>query len=219
MALCAAIPAEMLMKISLKEVGKRYQNHWIFKGVDYTFEKGKKYAILGANGSGKSTLLRIVGGMQHHNKGSIDYLSSAASAILPEKIFNEVSYCAPGMDIIEELSLKEFLHFHFSFKKIRPEFTVASILQIMNMEAVANKFIHEFSSGMKQRAKLAQAFFTDTPILLLDEPCSNLDLQGVAMYQQWLQQYANNRLVIIASNDEREYEGVVDIIDIQDYKK
>jgi len=72
---------------------------------------------------------------------------------------------------------------------------------------------------MKQRAKLAQAFFTDTPILLLDEPCSNLDLQGVAMYQQWLQQYATNRLVIIASNDEREYEGVVDIIDIQDYKK
>ena len=123
------------------------------------------------------------------------------------------------MDIIEELSLKEFLHFHFSFKKIRPEFTVASILQIMNMEAVANKYIHEFSSGMKQRAKLAQAFFTDTPILLLDEPCSNLDLQGVAMYRQWLQQYATNRLVIIASNDEREYEGVVDIIDIQDYKK
>jgi ABC-type multidrug transport system ATPase subunit len=205
------------MTISLNQVGKRYQQHWVFKGIDYTFEAGKQYAVLGINGSGKSTLLRIVAGMQHANKGTIAYLSEGKKTA-PEHIFSKVSYCAPGMDLIEEMSLSEFLSFHFTFKKMIPSFDVNSIMETMGMFAVRNKFIHEFSSGMKQRVKLAQAFFTDTPILLLDEPCSNLDTQGVNMYQLWLQKYTMDRLVIIASNDEREYTGVAATISIQDYQ-
>jgi ABC-type multidrug transport system ATPase subunit len=205
------------MTISLNQVGKRYQQHWVFKGIDYTFETGKQYAVLGANGSGKSTLLRIISGMQHANKGTIEYISEGKKTA-PEHIFGKVSYCAPGMDLIEEMSLSEFLSFHFTFKKMIPSFDVNSIMETMGMLAVRNKFIHEFSSGMKQRVKLAQAFFTDTPILLLDEPCSNLDTQGVEMYQLWLQKYTSDRLVIIASNDEREYIGVADTISIQGYQ-
>jgi ABC-type multidrug transport system ATPase subunit len=205
------------MTISLNQVGKRYQQHWVFKGIDYIFESGKQYAVLGINGSGKSTLLRIVAGMQHANKGTIEYISEGKKTV-PEHIFSKVSYCAPGMDLIEEMSLSEFLSFHFTFKKMIPSFDVKSIMETMGMFAVRNKFIHEFSSGMKQRVKLAQAFFTDTPILLLDEPCSNLDTQGVDMYQLWLQKYTADRLVIIASNDEREYTGVAATISIQDYQ-
>ncbi len=206
------------MTISLNQVGKRYQSHWVFKGVDYTFEPGKQYALLGANGSGKSTLLRIIGGMQHASKGSLEY-TAGAQKIAADKVFHQISYCAPGMDLIEEMSIEEFLHFHFTFKKIRPSFTVASVIALMGMQASASKFIHECSSGMKQRVKLAQAFFCDSPVLLLDEPCSNLDLQGVAMYRQWLEQYSDGRLVIIASNDEREYEGTPPhhLITVQDY--
>jgi ABC-type multidrug transport system ATPase subunit len=205
------------MRISLNQVGKRYQQHWVFKGLDYTFETGRQYAILGANGSGKSTLLRILAGMQHANKGTVAYQTSGRD-IAPETVFSHVSYCAPGMDIIEEMSLTEFLSFHFTFKKIRQGFDVGKIIEAMGLQAVSHKFIHDFSSGMKQRVKLAQAFFTDTPLLLLDEPCSNLDLQGVQTYQEWLRQYAGDRLVIIASNDEREYEGVHATISMQDYK-
>jgi len=205
------------MKILLNQVGKRYQQHWVFKGLDYTFEPHGNYAILGSNGSGKSTLLRILAGMQHANKGTLQYQLSGKD-IAPEKIFSFVSYCAPGMDIIEEMSLTEFLTFHFTFKKILPGFDVKKIIDAIGLQGVSHKFIHDFSSGMKQRVKLAQAFFTDAPLLLLDEPCSNLDLQGVATYQEWLKAYSNNRLVIIASNDEREYEGVSDMISMQDYK-
>lgn len=205
------------MTISLNQVGKRYQHHWVFKGIDYVFEEGKQYAVLGANGSGKSTLLRIIAGMQHANKGTLEY-HFQNKKLNPEQIFNKVSYCAPGMDLIEEMSLTEFLTFHFTFKKINPSFDVAGVIEAMGMHGVRNKFIHEFSSGMKQRVKLAQAFFTESPLLLLDEPCSNLDLQGVEMYREWLRQYTAGRLVIIASNDEREYEGVSAIISIQDYQ-
>lgn len=206
------------MTISLNQVGKRYQNNWVFKGIDYTFESGGQYALLGANGSGKSTLLRIVAGMQHANKGTLQYTFENRS-IAAEQVFRHISYCAPGMDLVEEMTIEEFLHFHFTFKAIRPSFTVSTIIGEMGMQAAAGKFIHECSSGMKQRVKLAQAFFCDSAVLLLDEPCSNLDLQGVAMYSDWLRRYSAGRLVIIASNDEREYEGVPasHILSVQDY--
>lgn len=205
------------MTISLNQVGKRYQQHWIFKGIQYVFESGMSYAVLGANGSGKSTLLRIIAGMQHANKGKLEY-TDQGKTIAPDNLFSRISYCAPGMDIIEEMSLSEFLTFHFTFKNILPSCTVAGIITEMGMHAVRNKFIHEFSSGMKQRVKLAQAFFTDAPVLLLDEPCSNLDLQGVDLYLDWLKRYTSGRLVIIASNDEREYTGVINTISMQDYQ-
>lgn len=205
------------MTISLNQVGKRYQHHWIFKGIDYVFEPGKMYALLGANGSGKSTLLRVIAGMQHANKGTISY-QVAGKAIAPDHIFREVSYCAPGMDLVEEMTLTEFLHFHFTFKKILSGHTASSVIEAMGLQDARHKPIHEFSSGMKQRVKLAQGFFSDSPLLLLDEPCSNLDLQGVDMYRQWLRAYSSGRLVIVASNDEREYEGVSATLSMLDYK-
>ena len=73
------------------------------------------------------------------------------------------------------------------------------------MTHAAEKYIDDFSSGMKQRVKLAQAIFSETPVLMLDEPCTNLDENGVQQYLSWMEQFAKQRLVIIASNDEREY--------------
>jgi len=207
----------MAVTILLNQVSKRYRNQWIFRSVDYTFEAGKKYAILGANGSGKSTLLRIVAGMQHANKGTINYLQQEKN-IAAEAIYNLVSYAAPGMELVEEMTLTEFLKFHFTFKQPLENKAISAIIEEMGLHHVRDKFINEFSSGMKQRVKLAQAFFSNTPILLLDEACSNLDLQGVALYQTWLQKYAAGRTVIIASNDEREYENVAASFSVEDYK-
>ncbi len=217
MASCAVIPAATPMTISLNQVSKRYQSHWILKGIDYTFEQGQQYAILGANGSGKSTLLRAVAGMQDINKGTIQY-TLGGKPVKPDHVYRHISYCAPGMDLIEELSLEEFLRFHFSFKTIRKGHTIDGLIGLMGLQQAAHKFIHEFSSGMKQRVKLAQAFFSDTPVLLLDEPCSNLDLAGVEMYLQWLRHHTTGRLVIVASNDEREYEGITQLLRVSDYK-
>ncbi|PSK89269.1 ABC transporter ATP-binding protein [Taibaiella chishuiensis] len=205
------------MTISLNQVSKRYQSHWILKGIDYTFEAGMQYAILGANGSGKSTLLRAVAGMQDINKGKIDYTLNG-KPVKPEHVYRHISYCAPGMDLVEELTLEEFLKFHFSFKAIRKGYGIDSMIDEMGLQQAAGKFIHEFSSGMKQRVKLAQAFFSDTPVLLLDEPCSNLDLAGVEMYLQWLRDHTAGRLVIVASNDEREYDGISRLLQVTDYK-
>jgi ABC-type multidrug transport system ATPase subunit len=192
------------MKISLEQVSKRFQRHWIFKTIDYSFSAPQAYALLGHNGSGKSTLLRIIAGMQAPSTGKVHYHIND-EVITPGNLFPYISFCAPGQEIVEELTLREFLDFHFSFKQPLPGLNTNSIIELIGLKAAADKPIADYSSGMKQRVKLAQAIFSDTPILLLDEPCTNLDQNGVLQYREWMEAYGKNRLIIVASNDVREY--------------
>lgn len=205
------------MKISLEHISKRFQRHWIFKEISYLFSAPGSYALLGPNGSGKSTLLRIIAGMQNPSKGKV-YHHFGDQVLEPNAVFPYISFCAPGMEIVEELTLKEFLDFHFSFKKPLQGMNTKAIIDIIGLGSTADKPIADYSSGMKQRVKLAQAIFSDTPALLLDEPCSNLDQQGVEQYNSWIEQYVKGRLVIVASNDLREYHFCKEQIVMQDYK-
>jgi len=205
------------MKISLENISKRFQKHRIFKDISYSFTTPGSYAILGANGSGKSTLLRIIAGMQNPSAGKVLY-GNDNGTIEIDKIFSHISFTAPGQDIVEELTLHEFLTFHFSFKKTLKGLSVVEIIKIIGLEAFTNKPIGDYSSGMKQRVKLAQAIFADTPILLLDEPCTNLDQQGIEQYTSWIEKYTKDRLVIVASNDVREYFFCRETIAIENYK-
>jgi ABC-type multidrug transport system ATPase subunit len=95
---------------------------------------------------------------------------------------------------------------------------VDEILQEVNLQSAANKQIRYFSSGMKQRLKLAQAFFSDTSVLLLDEPTTNLDEAGIQLYKSLISKYTTNRLVIVGSNDKNEYEFCGEVIKVEDHK-
>ena len=206
------------MKIDLDHISKRFQRYWIFKDITYSFSSGNAYCLLGANGSGKSTLMRVIAGMQNPSKGKVHYFNDNGAAITQQQNFKNISFCAPGMEIVEELTLQEFLDFHFSFKAPLPGLTVADVVKLTGLHAAIDKPIGDYSSGMKQRVKLAQAIFSDTPILLLDEPCTNLDQQGVEQYRSWMEQYAQNRLIVVASNDPREYFFCKEQIVLEDYK-
>jgi ABC-type multidrug transport system ATPase subunit len=194
------------MTISVNQLGKRYNRNWIFKNITTTFEPGAHYAILGLNGSGKSTFCRILCGMQAASEGTIEYFNHLSQRIDSEKIFEQFSICAPAFEILEEFTLLEFLNYHFSFKKKIDQFNSSKeMIQLLGLEHATNLPIKQFSSGMKQRVKLAQAIFVDAPILLLDEPCSNLDEKGFEQFYSWINTYKNERTIIIASNDDREY--------------
>jgi len=205
------------MTISLEHISKRFQRYWIFKDIDRTFTAPGTYALLGSNGSGKSTLLRIIAGMQAPSLGKVVYTIADKKAD-HNTVFPQISFCAPGMEIVEELTLKEFLSFHFSFKKPLHGLSKEQIIEITGLAGAADKPISDYSSGMKQRVKLAQAIFSDTPVLLLDEPCTNLDQQGVEQYRSWIEQYTKGRLVIVASNDVREYFFCKEQIALEKYK-
>ena len=205
------------MQIQLEQTGKKYNREWIFRGLSHTFIAGKKYAITGPNGSGKSTLLQIIAGSTTLSEGHIQY-SLAGNALVPENAYTQLSICAPYLTLIEEMTALEFLAFHESFKSFMPGITPSSILETIGLTASANKQIRYYSSGMKQRIKLAQAIFSDVPVLFLDEPCTNLDETGYALYQSLIQNFASKKLIIVSSNDSLEYNFCEEVIDIKKYK-
>jgi ABC-type multidrug transport system ATPase subunit len=206
-----------MMKISLSEAGKRFNRDWIFRKFNYSFESGNAYAITGANGSGKSTLLQVIGGAMSLSTGSIDFHLDGKS-IDQELAFRLVSMAAPYMELIEEMTAFEFLEFHNKFKPFLPGKNVTEILKEVQLQSASGKQIRYYSSGMKQRVKLAQAIFSNTPCILLDEPCTNLDLEGINLYKELIEAYTPSRMLIVSSNDSQEYDFCNQIIKIESYK-
>lgn len=204
------------MQIDLKKVGKRFNREWIFRNLTYTFDAEKKYAITGNNGSGKSTLLQIIAGAVMHSEGSIEYKTKEKTTINGDTVHRHISIVAPYLELIEEMTANEFLHFHNDFKKLSHPFE--EILSITGLENAGNKQIRYYSSGMKQRLKLAQAFFSKTSILLLDEPTSNLDDEGIQLYKTLINNYGKEKLIIVSSNDSIEYDFCDEVLRIGDYK-
>jgi ABC-2 type transport system ATP-binding protein len=210
------------MRITLTNAGKRFNREWIFRDFNYDFTAPKKYAITGPNGSGKSTLLQVIAGSLTFNEGSVSVTTDQQMTTKREpgtgndNFFQHISIAAPYLELIEEMTANELLSFHRSFKPL--SLTNERALQIVQLEKAANKQIRYYSSGMKQRLKLAQAFFCKSSVLLLDEPTTNLDAEGIDLYYQLINDYANNKLVIISSNDKQEYEFCEEVISIGDYK-
>jgi ABC-type multidrug transport system ATPase subunit len=203
------------MQIKLTGTGKRYNREWIFRHFDYEFLSGKTYAITGPNGSGKSTLLQVIAGSLSHNEGTVE-MNNGGQAIAEEARHQHLSIAAPYLELVEEMTAREFLSFHRVFKPLSlPD---EEILSIIELSKAADKQIRYYSSGMKQRLKLAQALFCQTPVLLLDEPTTNLDASGAALYRRLIGEHLNNKLVIISSNDKQEYAFCGEVIPITDYK-
>ena len=205
------------MKIILEDIGRRFNQEWIFKKINYTFISGESYAILGPNGSGKSTFIQVLAGSLSPSYGKLTY--NYQNAELPvENIYTHLALAAPYLELIEEFTLLELINFHFKFKKMMPNWDVESLISLLQFEKSKNKEIRYFSSGMKQRVKLLLACCTDTPILLLDEPTSNLDNQGVSWYLDMIAKFTKDRLVVVCSNQQHEYGFCNHHFNILDYK-
>jgi ABC-type multidrug transport system ATPase subunit len=227
------------MKITLIDAGKRFNRDWIFRHLHYEFSPAHSYAIIGPNGSGKSTLLQSIAGAIAVSEGAIHYAASAApgpaappipsthapaapvapnATIAPDLAYKHLSLCAPYLEVVEEMTVTEFLAFHAAFKPFIPGLTIPQIIKKVGLETAAQKQIRYYSSGMKQRVRLAQALFSASSVLLLDEPCTNLDADGVALYRQLIAEYAANRVIVVSSNDIDEYDFCQEKINIRDYK-
>jgi len=204
------------MTILLSDAGKRFNRDWIFRQLSYSFEEGQAYAIIGPNGSGKSTLLQTISGTMQLSEGTIQY-NTPLRQYSTDNIYQQVSICAPYLEVVEEMTLTEFLSFHQDFKPFLPGISIDKIISAVGLFQAAGKQIRNFSSGMKQRVKLAQCIFSDSMIVLLDEPCTNLDSNGIELYHRLIDEHCQNRLVIVSSNDEVEYRFCRQKINIRDY--
>lgn len=205
------------MQILLSDIGKRFNRDWIFRKLSCEFNSGDSYAITGPNGSGKSTLLQIIAGAVASSEGSVRVRVNKL-AVDEHSVFNYISIAAPYLEVIEEMTLDEFLQFHRTFKPFLPGVTAEDIPDIIGLRSSASKQLRYYSSGMKQRVKLAQAVFSDTCCVLFDEPTTNLDEAGINLYHSLINSYCAGRLIIVSSNDRQEYSFCHRTINMQDFK-
>ena len=205
------------MEIILEDIGRRFNRDWVFRHLNYRFTTGQRYAILGPNGSGKSTLLQVIASSLTPSAGQIRYMAGEQN-IDPERVYQHIALAAPYMELVEEFTLVEQIRFHFTHKKYLRGFDEQLLIELLGLRHAENKEIRYFSSGMKQRVKLALACCADVPILLLDEPATNLDQDGVDWYVHLVEQTSANRILLVCSNQEREYGFCEHTISIPAYK-
>ncbi len=191
------------MIISAIGLGKKYDRNWIFRDLTITITEGERIAITGKNGSGKSTLLRILAGSLSPTAGTVAYTDNNVS-IPEDESCQLINFCAPYIELPEEFTLRELLHFHSTFRQSILD--IEAIIDRMGYPAAADKQIGQYSSGMKQRVRLVLAFFFEAEVVALDEPTTNLDETGMAWYRNEIAQIPENKTIIISSNQRYEYD-------------
>ena len=205
------------MSLSLINIAKKFNRDWVFRNANYQFEIPGSYVIKGSNGSGKSTLLKILSGFLTPTEGELKLLIKSNN-ITTENWSNHIAYAAPYYELIEEMYLEEFVSFYIKFKPLQKGISQHDLIKIAYLEEAKNKQIKNFSSGMRQRLKLALAWLSDVSIVLLDEPCSNLDARGIEWYKNLANKYSENRLVIVCSNNiEDEFSFCKKSLDIDNF--
>ena len=133
-------------------------------------------------------------------------------------VFRNVSFAAPYLELIEEYTLNELLRFHFALRKPLDGLDVSDILDISGLDHAKDKYIRHYSSGMKQRLRLSLALLTDSRLLLLDEPLSNLDAGAADWYRALIDQYGAERTILVGSNHQQaEYDFCAQHLNIEDF--
>jgi ABC-type multidrug transport system ATPase subunit len=206
------------MEIKLTNIGKRFNREWIFRKIDIQLKNDTVCGIIGPNGSGKSTLLKLIAQAELPSEGKVKF-SSEKQAISSEKAYESISIAAPYTDVPEQLTLSEFLDFHLKFAPLKKGLSKNAFLTEIYLAESVDKQIAHFSSGMKQRLKLGLALLSQKPLVILDEPSSNLDDRGIKFYQKLLAENREDRIILIGSNEEKKELFIADEkLNISDYK-
>lgn len=207
-----------MVHITLNKISKQYQSNWVFNDLSCVITPESPTVVLGCNGSGKSTLLQLILSAITPTLGQIEY-TRGSTRINPDQAFRLMAIAAPYIELIEEFTLEEMLNFHRRLKPCVHNLKAQEVMKICNLENSYYKCIRDFSSGIKQRVKLALAILSDTPVLLLDEPTSNLDHEGIDWYHDLVQKHHKNRTVVVSSNSlQHEYSFCTQVINLEEYK-
>jgi ABC-type multidrug transport system ATPase subunit len=204
------------MELILQDIGKQFNRQWIFNGINFHIHSKTSTAIIGNNGSGKSTLIQLLYNFQTQSKGTIAYLINQEK-ITNEDVSSHISFVAPYLELPEEFTLNELIQFHFKLKSKNNLFEIQTLLNEVQLIGNENKFIKHFSSGMKQKLKLVLAFCSASDLLLLDEPCSNLDEDSIQWFRQCIQKIKGSKTIVIASNMREEYDFCEQQIELRNF--
>ena len=208
------------LTLKCKNLEKKYNGKTIFRNLNLELTGKSSLVVTGKNGSGKSTLLKIISGLIRADKGILEITKD--EMLLPkEEHFKYISLMSPYLNLYDELTGYENLEFYFELRNNNDsgkEDKIKFLLELIGLYKRRYDLIRNYSSGMKQRLKLAFSILHDPPILLLDEPRSNLDNEGIEIVYKIAEKQKNTGILIIATNESEDTKLCESFINIQDFK-
>lgn len=203
-----------MLKIEAINIKKSFGSRKIFSNINFLLNSKNILGITGKNGSGKSTLVKIIAGIITASSGELRYILS--DKILDNsEIYKHYGFVSPYLQLYDEFSAFENIAL---ISKIRNIYVDGKkILQLLERVGLIDRkddYVREFSSGMKQRLKYAAALYHNPSLLILDEPRSNLDSEGISIIYEIIHKHKLNGSVIIATNDLEDIQICDSIIDL-----
>jgi len=208
------------IEIACHNISKNFSGKNIFENLSFKISSGKSLSIVGRNGSGKSTLIKIIANLIHPTKGELN-IQENNSNISKENWYLKMGLLSPYLNLYDELTGYENLDFFYNLKSsgsIKSKENIDSLLYEVKLYDKRNEYLKNYSSGMKQRLKLAFAITSKPEILLMDEPRSNLDKSGVEIVNKIALRQKDNGILIIATNDEDDKQLCDGSINMENFK-
>lgn len=190
------------IELYAKDLTKKFDRKAIFENINFSLKRGSATAITGRNGSGKSTLIKIIANLLSETSGELN-LFLGGEKQKKETLYKFLGFVSPYLNLYDEFTGYENLKLVSDIRGIGYE-NIDTVLKRVGLYPRRNDQLKIYSSGMKQRLKVAFSILHNPEVLLLDEPTSNLDLEGVGVIDDIANEYKKDRILIIATNDAHE---------------
>ena len=190
------------MRVIAEGLGVRLSGRVIFENVAFDWNGPGIYTVTGNNGAGKTTLLKVVAALLHPGRGAMRWENSTATALTPAQARGHLGFSGPEIGLWEDLTALE--NFAFGARARGLDWSAAdgaAWLERLGLSGRGDERLAGFSSGMKQRVKIAFAMLGRPGLVILDEPGSNLDDRGRAVVDALVREAAEHALVVVATND------------------
>ena len=203
------------MAIAVRRVTKRFGSFVALDKVSLAIPQGSLMALLGPSGSGKSTLLRVIAGLEQPDEGDVAILGEDATGLPPQK--RGVGFVFQHYAAFKHMTVRDNIAFGLKVRK-RPRAEIRKrvdeLLQLVQLEAFAERYPSQLSGGQRQRMALARALAVEPRVLLLDEPFGALDARVRKELRAWLRRLHDDVHVttVLVTHDQEEAMEVADRI-------
>lgn len=189
------------MEIRAEDLSKFFADRAVLKNINFTISRGQSMAIVGPNGSGKTTLMRIISLLIQPTRGTISYRVNG-EAIDRERTLRYLGLVGPYLQLYDDLTARENLQFFARMKELSDmEARMKDLLERFRLAGREDDLVKTYSSGMKQRLKYVFALLHDPEVLMVDEPRSNLDTEGIRTVYEVLEKQKKEHILIVATNE------------------
>lgn len=198
--------------LELKNLSYKYNNQEILKNINYTFEKGKIYSIVGESGVGKTTFLSLISGLEFLQQGEIFYKNKIITNI--EKFRREISYIFQSFNLIPYLSAMANVQLALDIhKKTLNRYAVEDIFKELGIKGDSLvKKCSNLSGGQQQRVAIARAVALEEDLIIGDEPTGNLDKYNAKIVLDVLKNLRDKGKCVIIVTHDRNLANTTDVI-------